>query len=105
MLRTIVIKLVLSDVMFQQGIDICDEKERQSDTNDSQDTLASSNSKTGSLARSVVINEAINAQMEREKDIQTAKLGVMQTIRNEIDDQHRICEDELKTVVIEVSHR
>lgn len=63
-------------------------------------TLA--NSKSGHIGRNVIINEVIKAQKTKEKAADAAKNTVMQVLRSEIDDQHRLLEDELKTVVIAV---
>lgn len=61
-----------------------------------------SHPKSGNLGRSALINEAIKVQAQKEKDMETVKATLIQGLRDEIDDQHRMLEDELKTVVIEV---
>lgn len=67
----------------------------------SADELTLSSSKTGNLERNTIINEAIKAQAKKDKAMIEAKTNAMQALRSEIDDQHRLLEDELKTVIIE----
>jgi hypothetical protein len=60
-----------------------------------------SSSKPSRLGRSSIVQEAMDAQRDRDKAVELAKVLAIQMVRSEIDDQHRLLEDELKTIVIQ----
>lgn len=48
-----------------------------------------------------MIEDALVSQKKKENAVEATKVDVVQSLRSEIDDQHRMLEDELKTIVIQ----